>query len=83
MRHDMSDTYANESSDRCGILLWEFVFDHFAALHHEPDSFEFGDVFERIARDGDQVGEFTGLDAACAILPTQQFSRVDCGRASR
>jgi hypothetical protein len=54
----MSDTYANGSSNRSAILLGEFVFDYFAALHHELDPFELVDAFERIARDRDQVGEF-------------------------
>jgi len=47
----MNDSYANEGLNRSGILLWEFVFDHFTALHHELDPFEPADVFERIACD--------------------------------
>jgi hypothetical protein len=37
------------------ILFGEFVFDHFAALHHELYPFEFIDVFERVARVRDQT----------------------------
>jgi hypothetical protein len=72
----MSDSPADESLNRGVILLGEFVFEHLPALHHEHDSFEFADVFERVARDSDQAGGFTGLDAAGAILPTRQLTRT-------
>jgi len=50
-----------KSTNRGAILLGDFVFDHLAALHHELDPVEFADVFERVARDRNQVSEFCSL----------------------
>jgi hypothetical protein len=40
-----------------------------AAFHHEPDSFHFGDILERIAGDGDDVGELAFFDRSDLAFP--------------
>src|SRR5207302_7890203 len=49
------------------------VFDDLSALHHEFDSLKFGDVGQRIAGNGDDIGEFAFLDGSHTILPTEHF----------
>src|ERR1700722_10160328 len=49
----------------------------FSALHHKLDALEFGDVSERVARDGDQVGVLALVDGSDLILPSQRLG-VDC-----
>jgi len=56
----------------------QLVFDHLADLHHEAHALKFGDLFERVARDGDQVCEPARLDAAeQGALAREQFGVVD------
>src|SRR6516165_8840651 len=43
------------------------------ALHYESDAFEFANISDRIAGNGDDVGEFSAFDGAHAVLPAQHF----------
>ena len=42
-----------------------------AVFHYEGNFFEDGDVVERIAGDGDDIGGVAGLEDAESVLPTQ------------
>ena len=48
-----------------------------AAFHDEGDLLNGGDVGERIAGDGDDVGEIAGLKSADLILPAEEFRAVE------
>src|SRR3954452_8868782 len=50
-----------------------------AGLHHEGDAFELRDVAQRIAADGDDVGELAGLDRPDPVGPAHDLG----GRARR
>src|SRR6267378_5076548 len=54
----------------------QVISDHPSVLHHEPNSLQLANVCDRIPRYGDEVGKFSGLDSAQAILPTQQFCGI-------
>jgi hypothetical protein len=58
----------------------QFVADNLAALHDEFHPLKLGDVLERIAGNGREIGEFALLDRTDAVLPAQRF-RVDDGSA--
>ena len=53
-----------------GHYLWLLAVDD-AVFHYEGDFLEGGDVVERIAGDGDHVGEVTGFQRADSILPRE------------
>ena len=55
--------------------------DHFAVFHDESNALEFGNVGEWIARDGNEIGEFPGLDGTDAVLPAEHFGGIDGDRA--
>ena len=52
------------------------ISDHLAALHYEPDSLQFSNFGKRVTGDSDQIGKFSGLDCAYAVLPTQHLCRI-------
>ena len=58
--------------------IFYVVADDFSALHHKLDALELGDVYERVARDGDQVGVLALVDGSDLILPSQHLG-IDCG----
>src|SRR6266849_7939952 len=47
----------------------EFVSDDQAAFHHEPDSFHFGDVLERVSGDRNDVRELAFFDGPYVVFP--------------
>src|SRR5215470_17893640 len=49
-----------------------------AGLHHELYAQQFGNVLERIARDGDEVGPLPCFDGAQLIRPAEQFRGDAC-----
>src|SRR6266853_3271587 len=49
---------------------------YLTALHHEADALQLGDVADRISSYGDQVGEFSRLNCADAVLPAQHFCGI-------
>src|SRR5262245_20197296 len=57
------------------------LLDYRATLHHELHVIQFGDVFQWIAIDGDDVGEAPDIKRADAILPAKQLGSVHCRRA--
>src|SRR5262245_41242611 len=58
----------------------DFVANDLAAFHHEPHALQFGDVRQRIAGDGDQVGVLALVNRSKAIQPSHDFG-VDHGAA--
>ena len=52
---------------------------NFAALHYELHLFQRGDIFQRVAIDGDEVGLLAGFERADLGGPSQQVGRVDGG----
>jgi hypothetical protein len=44
--------------------------DHLAVLHHEPNPLQFGNVGERIARDGSEIYKFPQLNSTHPLLVT-------------
>src|ERR1700676_5301726 len=59
-----------------------FVFDYFAAFDDDFDVLEDGDVDQRVAIYGDEVGVLAGFDGANAILPGHELGGVDGGGAN-
>ena len=57
-------------------MLGKIIPDYLALLHHESNTFEFGDVSDWITSDSYKVGKFSWLNRADAILPAQHFRRV-------
>ncbi len=55
----------------------------YAALHDEIHFLENVNVVERIAGDGDDIGEIAGLECAYLILPAEQFCAVEKVRLQR
>src|SRR5579864_4379655 len=53
--------------------LLQVVLDYLAALHDELDSLHFGNIFERITGNGDDVGKFTLVERTNAVLPAEHF----------
>jgi hypothetical protein len=51
----------------------EGVHDYAAALYNEFDLAQDGDVRQRIALDGDEVGELAGFDRADVVLLLEKF----------
>jgi len=51
----------------------ERVEDGDAAFHDEGNVAEEGDVGERVARNGDEIGEFAGFDGADGVLLVEKF----------
>src|SRR6266567_1706769 len=58
----------------------QIIADDFAALHDEFHPLKFGDVLERVAGNGSEIGEFALLDRTDAVLPAQRLG-VDDGSA--
>src|SRR5690242_15723284 len=56
---------------RSAVLQGEIVLDDLAALHHEFHPLQFGDIRQRIARDGDEIGELAFLHRANLVLPAE------------
>src|SRR5262245_52951473 len=56
----------------------QLILDDFSTLHHKLNPLKFGDVCQWIAADGDQIREFTFVDRADAILPSQHFRVTHC-----
>ena len=50
-----------------------------AALHHEHRVLQQGNVFERVAIHGDDVGKIALLQRANAVSPAKQISGIDGG----
>src|SRR5260370_22258783 len=70
---------------RC--VLPQLVADDPAALHHELDALELGDVCARIAGNRDEIGIFAFLDRTDLILPPQRLGvddggGLDCARGT-
>ena len=56
----------------------------YAVLHHKAHVLDGGDVVERIAGDGDDVGEVAGLELADLAFPAEQLARLrSCRPAGR
>ena len=51
--------------------LVEVVLENYAGLHDEFDALEFGDVFEGVTGDGDEVGPLAFFDGAHFVGPAQ------------
>jgi hypothetical protein len=71
---------ARAASVRCvrdaGLLvMWLLAVDD-AGFHYEGNLLERGDVFQRIAGDGDYVCLIAGLECSDSILPAQEFCAV-------
>src|SRR6202453_4371866 len=64
---------------RVALMPSLFILDHNSTLHDKLGSFERGDVFQGIAGHRDDICQLANLESADAILPAQQFRRVDGG----
>ena len=53
------------------------VFDDFSALHHESDALKFGDVGQRVAGNGDQIGILTLFDGSDPVRPSHHLGVID------
>src|SRR6266704_1084807 len=62
------------------VCLTYVVTDHLPTLHYEFYPFEFRNVFQRVAGNGDDIGELPFLDRADSVLPSHHL-RCDrsCG----
>src|SRR5689334_14950152 len=49
-----------------------FISEHFAVFHDEGDVFEGGDVGERVAGGGDDVGKAAGFDGSDLVLHAEE-----------
>src|ERR1700685_1609433 len=56
---------------------------HYALFHHEQNTLRYFDVVERIAGDGDDVGEFTGFERSYLSLQPQEIGGRRGSRAER
>jgi len=54
-----------------------------AILHHESNSFELGNVGDRISGNGNEISKFPGLRRAHAILPAPDLLRGACREGKR
>ena len=54
-------------------LIRQIVFDDFPALHHKLYALQFGDILQRIAGHGDDIGVLTLVERAYAVLPSQNL----------
>src|SRR6202008_3898448 len=59
------------------VLLDVFVLYHLATFHHKLHLLQSGDVFQRVAVDGDNVGELAGFEGADFVGPAEQVGRRD------
>src|SRR4029077_12860272 len=60
------------------LMRRKVISNHLAAFHHEADTLQFVNVRNGVARNGDEIGEFAGLDSADAVLPAEHFGSVGC-----
>src|SRR4029077_17522901 len=52
------------ASRACASMRRKVISNLVAALHHEANALEFGDVGDRISRNGNEIGEFAGFNRA-------------------
>src|SRR5580692_6829262 len=54
---------------------FDFVANYLATLHYKLHLFQFGNILQRVAGHGDDIGKLPFLERANAILPTHHFRR--------
>src|SRR5690349_20133862 len=68
----------------CSIFVsmrLKVVADDLAVFHDTADAFEFSDVGDGVAGDGDEIGESPWFNRTHAVLPTEHFRGVCRNRA--
>src|ERR1700694_1157480 len=63
-------------------VRWKIVADHVPVFHNKPNALEFGDIGDRISRNGDEIRKFTRLAWTDAVRPAQHLGRVRSNRTN-